>query len=215
MCINCYNTATLRKGNCFKFKVLIKNWGPDISLKALSFSSRNENMHYLPGWGAARFIKHLSTLGSFDKKTVASCGCTSSLLHLEHSSTQNWGDLTPVTCCSHVSRLFTIHKFIQQTASICLAIWMMEWGRGKKQRTNTSPYLRFIKLLFPVCHLIADNSSDIFNDHSVLFNVSSSIQAQALQKTHSDLEFHNEFTFTLHSSPCPKTIPAENHVKEI
>lgn len=25
-------------------------------------------MHYLPGWGAARFIKHLSTLRSFNKK---------------------------------------------------------------------------------------------------------------------------------------------------
>lgn len=35
--------------------------------------------------------------------------------------------------------------------------------------------LRFIKLLLPVCYLIPDNSSDVLNDHSVLFNVSSSI----------------------------------------
>lgn len=43
-------------------------------------------------------------------------------------------------------------------------------------------YLRFIKLLLPVRHLVPDNSSDILNDHRVLFYVSSSIQAQALQK---------------------------------
>lgn len=36
-------------------------------------------------------------------------------------------------------------------------------------------YLRFIKLLLPVCYLIPDNSSDVLNDHSVLLNVSSSI----------------------------------------
>lgn len=35
--------------------------------------------------------------------------------------------------------------------------------------------LRLIELLLPVCHLVPDNCSDIFNDHCVLFNVSSSI----------------------------------------
>lgn len=50
------------------------------------------------------------------------------------------------------------------------------------QSQGPDTYLRLIKFLFSVCYFISNDSPDILNDHGVLLNVSSSIQAQPLKK---------------------------------
>lgn len=54
------------------------------------------------------------------------------------------------------------------------------WPTQRLREDGCGTYLRLIKFLFSVCDFISNDGPNIFNDHGVLLDVSSSIQAQSL-----------------------------------
>lgn len=50
--------------------------------------------------------------------------------------------------------------------------------RGRRGGCGT--YLRLVKLLFSVCDFVSNDGPNVFDDHGVLLDVPSSIQAQSL-----------------------------------